>query len=147
MDPILQILLSWQFIFFGLAIAAVMYVIRLGVEYITSSLLKTGLAGSKLWNELLLPILPVVIGAISGFYLKLFPYPGFTPGADGYPITGDRVIFGLVAGLLSTLLYRIIKSLLYTKLVSLAQTLNPTSSVTPSPEQIVNEEIPPKGKL
>jgi hypothetical protein len=44
MDPILQVLLSWQFVLFGLAIAAIIYVVRLIVEY-TASALKKDLSG------------------------------------------------------------------------------------------------------
>jgi uncharacterized membrane protein YedE/YeeE len=105
MDPILDILLSWQFILFGLAVAGVMYVLRILVEYFMQLAKKIPLK-SKLWNEVLLPILPVIIGALGAVHFKSFPYP------DSLVTRGDRIIFGLVAGLLSTLLYRVVKALL-----------------------------------
>jgi hypothetical protein len=114
MDPILQVLLSWQFILFSLAVAAAISIIRTIIEYIFS-VRKRNLKRSKLWNDLILPLLPVGLGICGGIYLKHYPYPGFTPGSDGLILRSDRIIFGLVAGLLSTLLYRIIKTLAYQK--------------------------------
>jgi phosphoglycerol transferase MdoB-like AlkP superfamily enzyme len=116
MDPILTILLSWQFILFGLAVAGVVYVVRILVEYFIQ-LAKRDPKTSKFWSELVLPILPVVLGALAAVKFKSFPYP------DGLVTRGDRIIFGLVAGLLSTLLYRIVKGLLSAKEVP-QQTIN-----------------------
>jgi hypothetical protein len=111
MDPILSVLISWQFILFGLAVAGVMYVLRILVEYFMQ-LANHDPTKSKLWGEVLLPILPVIIGAVGALKFRTFPYP------DNLDTKGDRIIFGLVAGLLSTLIYRIIKSLLSAKTIS-----------------------------
>lgn len=153
MDPILQILLSWQFIFFGLAVAAIMYILRTLVEY-CSTLLKKSLDKSVFWNDVFLPIFPVILGATSAFFLKLFPYPGFANGPKGYVLAGDRIIFGLVAGLLSTTMYRVIKSILSQKITSTAQTISETVSqlerpmvVNDAPETISENEISQRGKL
>jgi hypothetical protein len=116
MDPILQVLLSWQFVLFSLAVAAVMYVFRIVVEYIFS-FFKVDPKNPKWWNDLVLPILPVFIGAFGALHFQSFPYP------DGLTTHGDRLIFGLVAGLLSTLLYRVFKALLYQKIQGLVQAL------------------------
>lgn len=140
MDPILQILLSWQFILFGLAVAGVVYVIRILVEYFIQ-LAKKDPKTSKLWSELLLPTMPVVLGALGAVYFKSFPYP------DGLVTKSDRVIFGLVAGLLSTLMYRVIKGLLAQK-EPIPQTINviigtdtiKTTTTTTSQVIINNEE-------
>ena len=149
MDPILQVLLSWRFVMFGLAIAAIMYVLRTVLEYVVG-LCHGSLANSKFWNDLLLPILPVFMGAASAYLLRLFPYPGFTPDANGHILLGDRIIFGLVAGLLSTLMYRVIKALLYQKLVGYAQSL-PGAPIAPPPppaNPIVSDpSLPPRGSL
>jgi hypothetical protein len=151
MDPILQVLLSWQFILFGLAVAAVMYVLRIVVEYFMV-LAKQNPAASPLWNDLLLPILPVILGASAGYFFKLFPYPWFANGPRGYVVVGDRVIFGLVAGLLSTLMYRVIKSLLYQKIAGYAQSLQSPSGTGIGIMSIQKETIPtgqisPRGTL
>jgi hypothetical protein len=78
---------------------------------------------SKLWNDLLLPILPVIIGASGGYLFKTYPYP------NGLITDGDRIVFGLVAGLLSTLLYRVVKALMFQKIqVIFPQSNDPESN-------------------
>lgn len=109
MDPILQTLFSWQFVIFGMSIAAVMFVIRKVAEYAMSNWAAAA-KESKLWNDLLLPILPVILGATSALLIKTFPYP------EGLHTGSSRFIFGLVAGLLSTLLYRVFKALMVQKI-------------------------------
>ncbi len=144
MDPILQVLLSWQFVLFGLAIAAIIYVFRLVVQYV-ASLLKKDLSKSNLWENLVLPVAPIAVGVIAALLLKSFPYPGFTPDAHGVVIRGDRIIFGLVTGLFSTVMYRMIKSMLYQKLQDVVQNLKlPTGS---SNDQIKSDQLPPRGQV
>jgi len=126
MDPILQVLLSWQFVLFSLAVAAVMYVFRIIGEYILS-LFKVDPKKPTWWNDLILPILPVFIGAFGALHIKTFPYP------DGLTSHGDRLIFGLVAGLLSTLLYRVFKALLYQKIQGFVQALPGAVPVATTP--------------
>ena len=154
MDPILQVLLSWQFVLFGLAVAFIVYVLRLIVEYIAGAV-KVDLSASKFWNDLVLPILPIVLGVLGAWFVTSFPYPGFTPDAHGVVARGDRLIFGLVAGGFSTMMYRVIKALLYQKLVDTAQNLSPTATnpvvtttttVTPT-EQIPAIHLPSRGQL
>lgn len=146
MDPILQVLLSWQFIFFGLAVATVMYVIRLIVEYL-AGLLKKDLTTSNLWNHLILPIMPILIGVLGAILFKTFPYPGFTPDVHGMIARGDRIIFGLVAGSLSTLMYRMMKALFYQKIVGMAQNLSGYNGVVVNSYQTIPTEQIPPGQL
>ncbi len=155
MDPILQVLLSWQFILFGLAVAAVVYVFRLVIEYL-ASLFKADLTDpkNKLWNDLILPLAPIVFGVLGALVFTTFPYPGFTANAAGVVARGDRLIFGLVSGSLSTLMYRVIKALLYQKLVDTAQNLNipgvtttPTTTTAPSASGIDPIHLPSRGQL
>ena len=146
MDPILQVLLSWQFVLFGLAVAMVMYVFRLIVEYIAGAA-KFDLAKSKLWNELVLPILPIALGALGAWLVTAFPYPGFTPNAAGVVARGDRLIFGLVAGGFSTMMYRVIKALLYQKMVDTANSLSGavsavTTTTTTAPVPVATPSVP-----
>ena len=108
MDPILQMFLSWQFIIFCLAISAVIFVIRSVFEYLIINYI-TSVKNLKLWKELILPILPVSIGCFLGWQIKSYPYP------PDLSFTGGRIIFGMVAGLLSGLVYRVIKGILYNK--------------------------------
>jgi hypothetical protein len=115
MDTVLQALLSWQFVLFALAIAALTFVIRKVVEFAldnpsipTGKMTKT----DRLWTELLLPILPVVLGAVAGLLAKKYPFP------DGLTNPSARIAFGLVAGLLSGLVYRVIKGTLAGKIAA-----------------------------
>lgn len=150
MDPILQVLLSWQFVFFGLAVATVMYVFRLVVEYL-ASVVKKDLTTSNLWNHLVLPVAPIALGVAAAILLKKFPYPGFVADASGVIARGDRIIFGLVAGTFSTIMYRTVKALFYQKIVGLAQNLtgntNTTVNATTQPEQIPQEQLPSRGQV
>lgn len=147
MDPILQVLLSWQFVLFGLAIAAIIYVFRLVVQYV-ASLLKKDLSKSNLWDNLILPVAPIVVGVVAALLLKKFPYPGFTADAHGVVMRGDRIIFGLVTGLFSTVMYRMVKSMLYQKLQDVVQNLKlPTGNSTAANDQVTSDQLPPKGQL
>lgn len=110
MDMILQALLSWQFLIFCLAIAAITFVIRRIVEYILDNPKIPASKTSKLWTELILPIMPVILGCVAGIVSKQYPYP------TGLELTSGRIAFGLVAGLLSTLVYRVINAFLTSKI-------------------------------
>lgn|SRR5574337_281957 len=147
MDPILQVLLSWQFVFYGLAVATVMYVIRQIAEYL-ASLVNKDLAKSNLWNHLILPLAPIIIGVAGSILLKSFPYPGFTPDAHGVIARSDRIIFGLVAGSTSTIMYRAVKALFYQKVVGFAQNLTGTNVTVNIPtEQIPASQLPSRGQI
>ncbi len=115
MDSILQTLLSWQFIVFGLAVAALLFVLRKFVEYFLDIYLKLDKNSKsyKLWSDLVLPVLPMFLGAGGALLISTFPYP------NDLTTAGSRFVFGLVAGLMSGLFYRVIKSLVANKLSSL----------------------------
>lgn len=115
MDSILNTLLSWQFIVFGLAVASALFIFRKSVEYALDIYLKLDKNSKsyKFWSELVLPILPMLLGAGGALSITSFPYP------NDLTTSGSRLVFGLVAGLMSGLFYRIIKSLVSSKLASL----------------------------
>tara|TARA_R110000868_G_scaffold46524_5_gene153629 strand:- start:12920 stop:13303 length:384 start_codon:yes stop_codon:yes gene_type:complete len=111
---LLSIFLTWQFLIFCLGLSSITFVVRKVVEYLM--LCFPGLLGSKfsiLWKSVLLPIGPVVNGAVAGFLVEAFPYPE-SLGASSY----GRFSFGLVAGLFSGLVYRVVVELLKSKLSS-----------------------------
>lgn len=117
MDNVLQALLSWQFVFFALAIAAMTFVLKKVVEFaIDNKSIPTGgmTKENRFWKELVLPISPVVMGAGAGFLAKMYPFP------EGIESASARLAFGMVAGLLSGLLYRIIKGTLASKLAAVS---------------------------
>lgn len=109
---LLSVFLTWQFLIFCLGLSAITFVVRKVVEYFMSNF--SILSGKKLfilWRSVLLPIGPVVNGAIAGFLADGFPYPELL-GASSY----GRFSFGLVAGLFSGLVYRVVTGLLKSKL-------------------------------
>ena len=110
MESMLQTLLSWQFVVFGLCVAAVMFAIRKAVEYVLFTW--KGKKNSKIWSDLLLPILPLFVGTLGAYAITSYPYP------EELSTNGGRAAFGLVAGLMSGLFYRIVKALLLQKLPS-----------------------------
>lgn len=123
MDAVFYALFSWQFLLFCLGIAAVTFVIRKLVEYFVLDNSKLpGNKASKLWRELLLPIGPVVGGALLGLVAAKYPYP------EGIDSVSGRVIFGLVAGLLSGLVYRVLTGMLKKTAQSAANTLSGDSN-------------------
>lgn len=139
MDSMLQALLSWQFLLFCLAVAAITFVVRKFAEYMldnpkipTGKMSKT----DRLWTELLLPILPVVLGCVGALLAKQYPYPtGLTSGSG-------RVAFGLVAGLLSGLVYRVVSSFLTGKITVVAEAVKnkDTDALIDQVRQTINKE-------
>lgn len=120
MDP-LSTLLSLSFIIFSLLISAIMFIFRIIFEYIFKSLVN-----NKLWEDVVLPILPVLIGFGLAFIAKAYPY-----GAS-FTTTSGRLAFGAVAGLLSGLLYRFVKALIQQKISSLLPAPASTPALTPT---------------
>lgn len=108
MDTVFQALLSWQLLFACLAIAAATLVFRKIIEYLMETHLNFQ-KSAKLWTDLILPIFPVVFGSVVSLFAKGLPFP------DGITTGSARFACGLVAGLLSGLVYRVIKSFLASK--------------------------------
>ena len=109
MDTVIQAFLSWQFLFFCLAIGAVVFVIRQVVEYGMENWWplkqwKAANKDAKLWRSLILPILPIALGQIGALLATHYPYP------VGFSSISGRVVFGLVAGFTSGLIVRVFKS-------------------------------------
>lgn len=139
MDAVFYAIFSWQFLLFCLGIAGVTFVIRKLVEYFVLDNPKLpGNKSSRLWRELLLPIGPVVGGALLGLVAVKYPYP------EGIHSVSGRVIFGLVAGLLSGLVYRVISGMLKKTTRVAANVINndgeaaPPASPLPPPTQGVD---------
>jgi len=114
MDTVLQALFSWQFVLFCLAVAAVTFIARKIIEFVLDHPSIPASKSSKFWTDLFLPIFPVVGGPLGAWLAPGYPYP------DGLSTSSGRIIFGLVAGLLSGLVYRIAKSFLVSKITGLS---------------------------
>lgn len=108
MDTVLETFLTWQFILFCLAVTAFTYVVRIVVDYILNS---KGIIVKqcKLWSDMILPILPIVVGSVSAFFAKQYPYP------VEIHTTSGRIAYGLVVGLLATSCWRVVKAALSNK--------------------------------
>lgn len=127
MDNVLQALLSWQFVFFALAIAAMTFVLKKVVEFaIDNESIPTGsmTKENRFWRELVLPISPVLMGAGAGFFAHMYPFP------EGISSASARTAFGMVAGLLSGLLYRMVKGALVSKLAAATGASAPVAPAT-----------------
>jgi hypothetical protein len=149
MDTLLQAFLTWQFLFFCLAIGAVVFVIRQIVEYWMENgwPLKQWYAANKeakLWRGLILPILPILLGQAGALLAKQYPYP------EGFTSTSGRIVFGLVAGFTSGLIVRLFRSFLSDKISEFKN--NITSRMTPKDNNEVagndvsGDDVPKRGQ-
>jgi len=103
--------ITWQFLFFCIAIGAIVLFIRRLVEFImdTAKVNKD----VKWWRDLVLPALPIVLGQGIALLVVSYPYPA------EFTSIGGRWIFGLVAGFSSGFVVRMYKSLLSGKVAEL----------------------------
>jgi hypothetical protein len=143
MDTALQALLSYQFILLCLAIAAITYVFRLTIEFfILDNPKMPGTRTSKFWRNLALPVSPVFFGVILCLLVKTGIYP------EGIVTQAARVNIGLVAGLLSGLIYRVVVGMLAAKIppsatVTTVTTVDPTNMANPVSSVTTVETLPP----
>jgi hypothetical protein len=87
-----------------LGISAIVFTVRRSFEfYIVSKNYKKII---NIWQNLFLPLFPLFLGAVVGWFAKSYPYPQNISSASG------RVFFGIVAGMFSGLIYRLLKSIL-----------------------------------
>lgn len=125
MDPLAS-LLSFSFIIFSLLIGGIVFGLRTVVEFFW----KTA-QNNKVWEEIILPIFPVILGGVLAFFMTMYPY------SIGFTSTSGRIAFGAVAGLLSGLLYRVVKSLLKQKLTTIVQAVDTTITSTTTNTDII----------
>lgn len=112
MDTALQALLSYQFLLFCLAVSAFTYILTVIVEYIFK--VRGYVAKeSHFWSELILPILPILLGSCGALIAKQYPYP------EGITSASGRFAFGLVAGLLAGFVWRLVKAMITNKMAAL----------------------------
>lgn len=139
MDQALQELFSWFFLFFCLGIAAITFAIRKAVEYFVLDNPKMpGSRSSKLWNELLLPLAPLVNGILISVLGTKLPIPEIAQSIGG------RILYGLVAGLLSGFVYRILRAMLLSKAgLSAADDNDGINQTPPSPSPYPPYPYPP----
>lgn len=110
-DNVFEALLSWQFALFCLGIAAITFVLRKCIEFFVLDNPKMpGTRTSQFWRDFILPIFPIVFGGGAGGLIHKYPFPEHLHSISG------RIIFGVVAGLFSSQVYRLMNSFLKSKL-------------------------------
>jgi len=92
------------FLVFSLVVYAVSTFIRLAAEMLHPKLRETSLTRSRVWRELILPVTPIVLGALLALGVTAFPYP-----TEFKDIWAGRLMYGAALGLFSTWVYRVIK--------------------------------------
>jgi hypothetical protein len=127
MDPILSVFLSWQFIMFSLGIYVITWMMRTLLEYRFPKVIT-----SKFYSEIVLPFTPVLVGAVVAFFATQYAYPA------GISFLSGRLVFGATTGMFSGLIFRVIKSMLKSK-------LDPDDNFVPAPPAPPN--APPTGVM
>jgi hypothetical protein len=97
-------LFSVAFLVFALAIAALTFVVRKVVEFST-----TTRGQNRIWRDLILPVLPILIGTLLAMPSAFAPFAAPFSGMLG------RMLVGAVAGLLSGFVFRWAKAFLKRK--------------------------------
>ena len=126
MDPFTSFF-SAQLLFYALAIFAITFVIRTVIEYFWK-----GAQASAEWNNLILPLLPIVLGAIMGIFSKMYPDPLGTS-------IFARETFSLTAGLISGLVYKMLKG--YIKSQFSTATITTTTATPTSTTNITTAPV------
>lgn len=98
-----------QTIYLCLAIYVVTYLIRRVIEGTWSILIQQGDAkkaslSSRIWGEVIVPILPIIIGGALSFCAKTFVWPDFAVKTKL-----ARILYGCICGLFSAFIYNRIR--------------------------------------
>lgn len=97
------------------------------------------LRANKIWNDVALPTLPIVVGAGIAFWAKKYPFPELIAS------TSARVFFGAVCGGASAWGYRILKAIVKKQWgVDLSNHPEPEPGV---PTPVIPMNVPPPGDL
>jgi hypothetical protein len=98
---------SWQFLLFALALVAITQGVRTTVEFFSPN--------NHVWEDLILPNLPMVLGAILAITCAKYAFPVEIVSLS------SKAIFGAVAGLLSGHAFRMMKAALASKFAPATQ--------------------------
>jgi hypothetical protein len=69
---------------------------------------------SKLWREVVLPLLPILIGNLIGL-INMYPYPA------EFTSLPSHMLFGGFCGAISGVVYRVVMSFLNSKIIAVAK--------------------------
>jgi uncharacterized protein (UPF0305 family) len=104
---LLSAFLTPVFALFSLFVAGVIIVLRKILEYYKP------IKDNRWYNEVFLPIFPIILGGVLGYIFIGFPFP------DGLITKSARVVFGAVAGEFSSLVFRLLKTVFGEKIIDL----------------------------
>jgi hypothetical protein len=98
-----------QTIYLCLAIYVVTYLVRMLFEgtwgiLVQQGEIKKGSVWGRIWGEVLVPILPIIIGGLLSFAAKTFVWPDFAVKTKL-----ARVLYGCICGLFSAFIYNRIR--------------------------------------
>ncbi len=109
MEQSLTELLSLPFIVLCLVVAGITEIFRRVTDFVLDNPTIPASRNSKIWTQVILPTLPLPIGMLITKYFPNLPYP------TGWEDHDARILLGFVAGLLSTLVFRVAKAILKDK--------------------------------
>ena len=139
MDAAFSAFLSWNFILYCLGVSAITFVVRTITEYFAQKFkfMASFIAGA-FWTELVLPLIPLVNGGIIAYFATGYPYP------LGINSVSGRVLFGIVGGMLSGLVFRVLKGLLKSSIQNVASPV--IGAVVDSPAPTAGD-LPPRAQM
>jgi H+/Cl- antiporter ClcA len=106
-----EAILTWQVGVFALAVFIVTHFVKKLIEAVVPAVRKdTPLTtAQRVWELVVLPSLPVLVGVLVGVMAKSWPWP------PGITTPGARAVLGVVVGFFSTWFYRILKAIIQEK--------------------------------
>lgn len=110
MHDLVEQFLSMSTMVFCLAVVALVWIQRRLLEGFLPVLKNKETRVGKMWREMFVPLAPIGTGGIAGMVATKYPYP------EMFTSFSSRLFFGLVCGLLSGLVYRLIKKNVMDKL-------------------------------
>lgn len=122
LDNGLSALFSWQLLLFCCGVAIVVFVFRTLLENFVPSVLK-----STKYDRVFLPLFPPAVGVVIAFFATSYAYP------NGMNTLSDRIIFGLVSGAFSSLVYRVVKGAFTQKILAEITQVTTTTTQYPQP--------------
>lgn len=110
MENALTQLMSMSFILFALGIAGLTFLFKRLLDLIDLKYPKVFGEKKSAFQDIILSIVPVLLGLFLGLLVKAYPYP------SEFTSPTSRAFFGILAGMASTGVVRIAKAMLNAKL-------------------------------
>lgn len=130
----MQDVLTWNTLVFSMAIFIFSLFLRRTLEAVFPTLSRgTPLSvAQKIWESVVLPMVPVVVGVSIAYFVSSWPYP------EDLTSIGARVLYGAICGFFSTSAYRVLSALINKKFSVAGETVSDqiTDSVTVEPPKV-----------